>query len=83
MNVRIQLTALTYSAKVGGFEIAFRSGRTVRAAADRDVRSLLDGFISGAAGLVACAMAPEASDYLLASHCSAELGHRVLLAPPL
>jgi nicotinate-nucleotide--dimethylbenzimidazole phosphoribosyltransferase len=64
---------------VGGFEIAFLTGVLLGAATGRRP-ALLDGFISSAAGLAACAIEPQAVDYLLASHCSAELGHRVLLA---
>ena len=66
-------------ARVGGFEIGFLAGVLLGAAAGRRP-AVLDGFISGAAGLIACAIAPGARDYLLASHCSAELGHRALLA---
>jgi nicotinate-nucleotide--dimethylbenzimidazole phosphoribosyltransferase len=65
-------------AAVGGFEIAFLAGVLLGAAAARRP-AVLDGFISGAAGLVACAIAPATREYLLASHCSAELGHRALL----
>jgi nicotinate-nucleotide--dimethylbenzimidazole phosphoribosyltransferase len=65
-------------AAVGGFEIGFLAGVLLGAAAGRRP-ALLDGFISGAAGLVACAIAPLARDYLVASHRSAELGHRILL----
>lgn len=64
--------------RVGGFEIGFLAGVLLGAAAGRRP-AVLDGFISGAAGLIACATAPRAQDYLLASHCSAELGHRALL----
>jgi nicotinate-nucleotide--dimethylbenzimidazole phosphoribosyltransferase len=63
---------------VGGFEIAFLSGVLLGTAAERRP-AVLDGFISSAAGLAACCIAPEVRDYLLASHCSAELGHRALL----
>ncbi|CAI8027020.1 Nicotinate-nucleotide--dimethylbenzimidazole phosphoribosyltransferase [Geodia barretti] len=41
---------------------------------------VVDGFISGAAALVAGAVCPEARDYMIGSHVSAELGHRVALA---
>jgi nicotinate-nucleotide--dimethylbenzimidazole phosphoribosyltransferase len=69
---------LALLSSVGGFEIGFLAGVMLGAAAGR--RPLvLDGFISGAAGLVACSIAPAVRDYLLASHCSAELGHRILL----
>lgn len=63
---------------VGGFEIGFLAGVLLGAASGRRP-AILDGFISSAAGLIACALAPSARDYLLASHCSAELGHRALL----
>jgi nicotinate-nucleotide--dimethylbenzimidazole phosphoribosyltransferase len=65
-------------ASVGGFEIGFLAGVLLGAAAGRRP-VMLDGFISGAAGLIACAIAPTARDYMVAAHCSAELGHRVLL----
>jgi nicotinate-nucleotide--dimethylbenzimidazole phosphoribosyltransferase len=65
-------------AAVGGFEIAFLTGLLLGTAARRRP-AVLDGFISSSAGLVACAIAPASKDYLLASHCSAELGHRLLL----
>lgn len=65
-------------ARVGGFEIGFLAGVLLGAAAGRRP-AVIDGFISSAAGLIACAIAPGVQDYLLASHCSAELGHRALL----
>jgi nicotinate-nucleotide--dimethylbenzimidazole phosphoribosyltransferase len=40
---------------------------------------VVDGFISGAAALVAEAMAPGASAYMIASHRSHELGHGAVL----
>jgi nicotinate-nucleotide--dimethylbenzimidazole phosphoribosyltransferase len=39
----------------------------------------LDGFISGAAALIAVALAPRLRDFLIAAHVSAEAGHKVLL----
>jgi nicotinate-nucleotide--dimethylbenzimidazole phosphoribosyltransferase len=65
-------------AAVGGFEIAFLAGLLLGTASKRRP-AVLDGFISSSAGLIACTIAPESKEYLLASHCSAELGHRVLL----
>jgi nicotinate-nucleotide--dimethylbenzimidazole phosphoribosyltransferase len=44
------------------------------------VPSLLDGFISAAAALVGCALEPNLRHWLLASHRSAERGHRIALA---
>ena len=66
-------------ADVGGFEIAMMTGAMLQAAADRHV-VLVDGFIAGAAALVAHALAPAVKDYLVFSHRSAERGHDLLLA---
>ncbi|MCG0278660.1 MAG: nicotinate-nucleotide--dimethylbenzimidazole phosphoribosyltransferase, partial [Thermanaeromonas sp.] len=38
-----------------------------------------DGFISGAAALLAVRLCPQVKDYLIASHLSDEPGHRVML----
>ncbi|MEW5721821.1 MAG: nicotinate-nucleotide--dimethylbenzimidazole phosphoribosyltransferase [Thermodesulfobacteriota bacterium] len=65
-------------AKVGGFEIGGIAGLILGAAARR-VPVVLDGFISGAGALIACALAPAARDYLVAAHQSVELGHRRVL----
>jgi nicotinate-nucleotide--dimethylbenzimidazole phosphoribosyltransferase len=70
--------ALDVLAKVGGFEIGFLAGVMLGvAAARRPV--VLDGFITGAAALIACGLRPRLRDYLLASHLSVEPGHRVAL----
>ena len=66
-------------ARVGGFEIGVLAG-VVLGAACRRRAVLLDGFISGAAALLACGLCPPARDYLIAAHRSAEPGHRVVLA---
>ena len=65
--------------KVGGLEIAGLVGVMVGAAAHR-IPILVDGFISGAAALIAAALHPALKDSLIASHCSAEPGHRTILA---
>ncbi len=65
-------------AKVGGLEIAGLVGVILGAAAHR-VPILIDGFISTAAALVATDLAPQARPYLIASHRSAEMGHRPAL----
>jgi len=70
--------ALDVLAKVGGFEIGGLAGVMIGAAARR-VPVVIDGFISGAAALVACGIAPAARDYLIAAHCSVEAGHRAIL----
>ena len=65
-------------AKVGGFEIAGLVG-VVLAGAARRVPVALDGFIAGAAALVAVALAPAARHVLFAAHRSAEPGHALVL----
>ena len=65
-------------AKVGGFEIGGLAGVMLGAAANH-IPVVIDGFISGAAALIATAMAPELKNYLIASHLSAEKGHRLML----
>jgi nicotinate-nucleotide--dimethylbenzimidazole phosphoribosyltransferase len=66
-------------AKVGGFEIAGLAG-VMLAGAARRVPVVLDGFIAGAAALVAVTLAPPAGHALFASHRSAEPGHALALA---
>lgn len=61
-------------AKLGGYEIAGMAGVMLGAAAHR-VPVLVDGFISAAAALVAKKLAPDAVEYMLASHLSEEPGH--------
>jgi nicotinate-nucleotide--dimethylbenzimidazole phosphoribosyltransferase len=41
---------------------------------------VVDGFISGAAALIATALSPRLKDFLIAAHVSAEAGHRLLLS---
>ncbi|MCH7553898.1 MAG: nicotinate-nucleotide--dimethylbenzimidazole phosphoribosyltransferase [Chloroflexi bacterium] len=65
-------------AKVGGFEIGVLAGVILGGALARRA-VVLDGFITGAAALLACALSPEARHYLIASHRSAERGHRTAL----
>ena len=64
--------------KVGGFEIGGLAGVMLGAAASR-IPVLIDGFVSGAAALIATALCPALKDYLIASHLSAEAGHRIML----
>lgn len=70
--------ALGVLAAVGGFEIAVLVGLALAAASDRAV-VLLDGFITGAAALVAARLVPDLRGYLIASHRSPEPGHRAVL----
>ncbi len=64
-------------AKVGGFEIGAMAGIMITGASNR-IPVVIDGFISGAAALIACTIAPLTRDYLIASHCSAEAGHKTI-----
>lgn len=66
-------------AKVGGFEIGVLAGVILGGAMRRRV-VVLDGFIAAAAALIACSLSSTTRDYLIASHRSAEQGHRVALS---
>ena len=66
-------------AKVGGFEIGGLVGVILGGAARR-VPVALDGFIAGAAALVAATIAPASVHAMFASHRSAEPGHARALA---
>jgi nicotinate-nucleotide--dimethylbenzimidazole phosphoribosyltransferase len=69
--------ALGVLAAVGGLEIAAMAGLML-GGARRRVPVVVDGFISGAAALVATRLVPGVRDYLCFSHLSAERGHRVV-----
>lgn len=64
--------------RVGGYEIGGLAG-VMLAAAARRIPVVIDGFISGAAALIATSLAPQLKDYLIASHVSAEAGHGAML----
>ena len=66
-------------AKVGGFEIGVLAGVILGAARAKRV-VVLDGFISGAAALIAHSICPTVRDYLVAGHVSAEVGHQAVLS---
>lgn len=63
--------------KVGGLEIAGLVG-VILGAASRRVPVVIDGFISGAAALIAVGLAPAARPYLIPSHRSVEIGSRAV-----
>jgi nicotinate-nucleotide--dimethylbenzimidazole phosphoribosyltransferase len=65
-------------AKVGGFEIGGLAGVMLGAAAHR-IPVVVDGFISGAAAIIAAGLSPGLKDYLIAAHLSAESGHKAVL----
>jgi nicotinate-nucleotide--dimethylbenzimidazole phosphoribosyltransferase len=70
--------ALDVVSKVGGLEIAGLAGVMIGAAAKR-VPVVIDGFISGAAALIAVGLCPDIKPYLIAGHQSVEIGHRAIL----
>ncbi|HUM17417.1 MAG TPA: nicotinate-nucleotide--dimethylbenzimidazole phosphoribosyltransferase [Candidatus Nitrosotalea sp.] len=70
--------ALDTLAKVGGFEIAGLVGVILAGAAYR-LPVVLDGFIAGAAALVAVRLKPGIRGALLAAHRSSEPGHARVL----
>ena len=64
--------------KVGGFELGCIAGLILGAARRRAV-VILDGFNTGAAALIAAALAPAVRDFLLPSHLAAEPAHKAIL----
>ncbi len=65
-------------AAVCGFEIASMAGFYSRAA-ELKTLVVIDGFISTAAALIAERLVQGSRDFMIASHVSAEQGHRYLL----
>jgi nicotinate-nucleotide--dimethylbenzimidazole phosphoribosyltransferase len=68
----------TALAAVGGLEIAFLAGVMLGSVADR-VPVLLDGFVTGAAALVAAGLAPDVAGSMIAATRSPEPGHTLAL----
>jgi nicotinate-nucleotide--dimethylbenzimidazole phosphoribosyltransferase len=64
--------------KVGGLEIAGLVG-VILAAAARRVPVVIDGFIAGAAALIAVELNARVAGYLIAGHTSVEQGHALIL----
>ena len=71
--------ALDVLASLGGLELAAMSGFML-GAARRRTPIVLDGFLANAAALVARAFDERVTDYMLASHASAERGASVAMA---
>ncbi len=69
---------LSALAALGGFEIATMVGALLQAALERRV-VLVDGFIVGAAVLVAHALEPAVLQRCVFAHCSGERGHAAML----
>lgn len=74
-----QEAPLAALAEFGGFEIAMMAGAML-AAAQAGMLLLIDGFIVGAAALVAARLAPALPEYCIFCHSSAEPGHAGQLA---
>ncbi|NWF92569.1 MAG: nicotinate-nucleotide--dimethylbenzimidazole phosphoribosyltransferase [Syntrophaceae bacterium] len=70
--------AIDVLSKVGGFEIGGIAG-LILAGANHRIPVVIDGFISSAAALIATSLCPEVKPYLIASHQSAEPGHKTIL----
>jgi len=71
-------TPLDALAAFGGFEIAMMVGAALQAASERRL-VVVDGFIGGAAIVVAAALAPTLLGYCVFAHRSNEAGHRLML----
>jgi nicotinate-nucleotide--dimethylbenzimidazole phosphoribosyltransferase len=71
-------TPLEALAVFGGFEIAMMVGAVLQAALERRV-ILVDGFITGAAVLVAARLQPAVLEHCVFAHRSNELGHQLML----
>ncbi|MDO9350452.1 MAG: nicotinate-nucleotide--dimethylbenzimidazole phosphoribosyltransferase [Deltaproteobacteria bacterium] len=70
--------AIDVLSKVGGFEIGGIAG-VILAGARYKIPVVIDGFISGAAALIATSLAPQVKPYLIAAHQSVEQGHKIIL----
>lgn len=64
--------------KLGGFEIGGIAGIIIAASCYR-IPVVIDGFISGAASLISMLISPKVKSFLIASHQSAEPGHKIIL----
>lgn len=70
--------ALDVLQKVGGYEIGGIAGVIIAGAANR-IPVVIDGFISGAGALIAFGIEPKTREFMVASHCSVEAGHKAIL----
>lgn len=70
--------ALEVLAEIGGLEIAAMAGIMLECAASR-IPVVIDGFIAGAAALVASQLEPKSVAFMTASHVSQEPGHMAQL----
>ncbi|MBN1375584.1 MAG: nicotinate-nucleotide--dimethylbenzimidazole phosphoribosyltransferase [Dehalococcoidia bacterium] len=70
--------AIDVLSRVGGFEIGGMAGVMLAGAANH-IPVVIDGFISGAAALIAAGICPQVKNYLISSHLSVEKGHSACL----
>jgi len=73
-----RLTPHAALTEVGGFEIGQIVGAML-ATASAGKTILVDGFIVSVAALIAIRIAPQAQQFMLFAHCSAENAHQLLL----
>lgn len=73
------LDPLSILAEVGGLELVAIAA-AILSARQRSTPVVLDGYVVAAAAAVLHAIRPDALDHCVAGHCSAEPGHRRLLA---
>jgi nicotinate-nucleotide--dimethylbenzimidazole phosphoribosyltransferase len=66
-------------AAVAGLELVAMAG-FYASSAEFGITVVLDGYVSGAAALIAQRLAPSCINSMIAGHCSAEPGHRAVLA---
>lgn len=66
-------------AESGGFELVLMLGGMLRAA-ELNMLVLVDGFIATASVLAGLSVHPNLRDFCIFAHCSAEAGHRAMLA---
>jgi nicotinate-nucleotide--dimethylbenzimidazole phosphoribosyltransferase len=78
VNTPDQADPVGVLAAVGGFEHALLAGLALGGAAS-GVPVVLDGFVVGAAALLAARLAPAATASMIASHRSPEPGHAIIL----
>jgi nicotinate-nucleotide--dimethylbenzimidazole phosphoribosyltransferase len=73
------LTPFETLVEFGGFEIAMLTGALIEVAHHRCI-AVVDGFTVSVAALLAKEIDPQVISHCVFSHCSAEIGHRKLLA---
>lgn len=73
------LTPFETLVEFGGFEIAMLTGALLEVAQHRCI-AVVDGFAVSVAALLAMEIDPKVRAHCVFSHCSAETGHRKLLA---